>query len=150
MWEKVLIADDDVDIRDKFYQILSSLCYKVTCVPTGKEVLLRLTEERFDLILLDQYMPQLNGLDTAKDIRKFDKDVKIVLLLDGGEPQDFQDSGESSFSAVVKKDFATHFMMKEILGVLKEPQAVKSDEQAIEVLKQKKILLIDDNPEFAK
>jgi len=49
MGQKVLIVDGNIEARNTFYEILSSLNYEPTCVPTAKEALTRLTEERFDL-----------------------------------------------------------------------------------------------------
>jgi CheY-like chemotaxis protein len=80
MWEKILVVDDDVETRAKFYEILSTLGYTVTCVPTGNEALLRLTEERPALVILDRNMPALDGLETARKIREFDNDIKIIIL----------------------------------------------------------------------
>ncbi len=142
MLERILVADDDIKVRERFYEILSSLGYKVTCVPSGGEALLRLTEERFELIILDEEMPDLSGPETVKKIREFDKDTKIVIL----------SQGEKSFSglniqAVIKKDFSTHFMIKKILEILKEKEAPQK-EQVLKEQSKGKILVVDDSPEI--
>jgi CheY-like chemotaxis protein len=148
MWEKVLIADDDVDSRSRFYEILSSLCYKVTCVPGGEEAILRLAEERFALILLDKDMPQLSGIDTARKIREFDKDIKIIILLeDESMPDRDSIKRDLGIRAIIKKDFSTHFMMKEIIGVLREEKPFKPEEISPQETKGV-ILVVDDNPEI--
>ncbi|MFH1339333.1 MAG: response regulator [Candidatus Omnitrophota bacterium] len=40
MQEKILVVDDSVEVRGRFYEIFSSLWYKATCVPSGSEALI--------------------------------------------------------------------------------------------------------------
>ncbi|MCK9594479.1 MAG: response regulator [Candidatus Omnitrophica bacterium] len=149
MWkEKILIADNDLDARNLLYEILFSLNYEVTCVPTGEEALARLSEERFDLIILNEAMPGLSGWDTARKIRGFDKQAHIIIFAVDSQSDEAQAKVLAlRVSAVVKKDFSTHFMVKTILGVL------RSEEGGIHLAADasnagRRILVVDDNLEI--
>lgn len=148
MLEKILIADDNVDIRSRFYEIFFSLGYDVTCVPTGKEALIVLTDNRFDLILLDENMPELGGVETAKKIREFDQEVKIILLYEDKPPED----KNIKIQTAMKKDFSSHLMMKTILEILKEEQipTLAETQERVWETKKERILVVDDNAEIRK
>jgi CheY-like chemotaxis protein len=149
MWkEKILIADSDLDSRNLLYEILFSLNYEVTCVPTGEEAMVRLSEERFDLIVLDEAMPGLSGWDTSRKIREFDKQTEIIIFSADSQSDESQTKALSlKISAVLKKDFSTHFMVKTILGILRSeegpmrPGSVQSNTGRL-------ILVVDDNLEI--
>jgi two-component system response regulator (stage 0 sporulation protein F) len=148
MFEKVLLVDDDVDIRSRFYEVFSSLGYSVTCVPAGAEALIRLSEERPDIIILDEEMPELGGIDTARKIREFDKDIKIIILSEKDLAEDKEKIAKSlNIREIIKKDFSTHFMMKKILEILKEQGPFRLEESHKEKRKGT-ILVVDDNPEI--
>ena len=148
MWnEKILVADGDPGTRNLFYEILFSLNYEVSCVPSGQEVLVRLTDERFDLILLDENLPGLSGIEIAAKVREFDKEVKIIILSKAAPSQPLEEAaGKLKIRAVLKKDFSDHFMMKKILEVLKEETAVLT----VSVTDKPRgiILVVDDNQEI--
>lgn len=149
MWkEKILIADNNLDARNLLYEILFSLNYEVTCVPTGEEALVRLSEERFDLIILNEALPGSSGWDTAAKIRGFDKQSQIIILSPDNPSDGAQAKGIGlKIAAVLKKDFATHFMVKTILGILRTEDsgafspADKSNSGRL-------ILVVDDNLEI--
>jgi len=147
MWEKILVVDDDIDARDRFYEILSRLSYNVSCVPTASEALARLIEERYSLIILDEKMPEIDGYETAEKIRQFDKETKIIILTEGEpSPTDKESASSLGVNAVIKKDFSNHFMIKSILEALKSKNAgikLKSSNQEGGFT----ILIVDDNPD---
>jgi len=76
----VLLADDEIMLRDLLAELLESNGYNVIKVISGTETLKVLTEEiKVDLIILDYNMPEMNGLECAIEIRKFNKDIPIIL-----------------------------------------------------------------------
>ncbi|MDO8550652.1 MAG: response regulator [Ignavibacteria bacterium] len=76
----ILLADDEIMLRDLLAELLESNGYTVIRVISGTEALKVLTEEiKVDLIILDYNMPEMNGLDCVTEIRKFNKEVPIIL-----------------------------------------------------------------------
>ena len=76
----ILLADDELMLRDLLAELLESTGYNVIKVVTGTEALKVLTEEiKVDLVILDYNMPQMNGLECAAKIRELKFDVPIIL-----------------------------------------------------------------------
>ena len=80
----VLIVDDDELVRSTVSAMLSALKFNVTEAPNGK-VALKLTSEcRFDLIVTDLFMPEIDGLELVNQIRKISPGTPIVMMTGGG------------------------------------------------------------------
>ena len=76
----ILLADDEIMLRDLLAELLESNGYNVIKVATGVEALKVLTEEiKVDLVIIDYSMPEMNGLDCVSQIRKLKFDMPIIL-----------------------------------------------------------------------
>ncbi len=82
MAAEILIVDDEDDIRSLTKAILSDEGYKVTEAKDGKDALSMLKNKKFDLIVVDYFMPIMNGRQLAEEIRKNPKtkNLKLVFL----------------------------------------------------------------------
>ena len=80
MKERILIADDDPDIRDGCAQVLSRLGCQITETSTGAEALRLLDKYEFDLLLLDLKMPDMNGLDLLRTVREQDENLPVIMI----------------------------------------------------------------------
>jgi signal transduction histidine kinase/CheY-like chemotaxis protein len=79
----ILLADDEIMLRDLLAELLESNGYNVIKVSTGVEALKILTEEiKVDLVIIDYNMPEMNGLDCIETIR--DIGFKMPILLSTG------------------------------------------------------------------
>lgn len=74
----ILIAEDEESNFLLLKTILKRHC-NVLHAKTGVELLEIYKEKHADLILLDIKMPEMNGIDALKEIRKFDKDIPIIM-----------------------------------------------------------------------
>ena len=70
---KILVADDDLSIREILSIQLARMGYAVALAGDGVEAVAVYAEERPDLVLLDVMMPRLNGLDACQQIRALEK-----------------------------------------------------------------------------
>ncbi|MCK5542510.1 MAG: response regulator [Desulfobacterales bacterium] len=77
--EKLLFVDDEEVIADAFGELLDALGFDVDTFVMPEEALKRVTENLFDVIISDFQMPTMNGIEFAKEIRKIDKKVKIII-----------------------------------------------------------------------
>jgi DNA-binding response OmpR family regulator len=80
---KILIVDDDPDIRDAVSTILEAHSYQVVTADNGEEGLKKLKEERPNLMILDLLMPKLDGFGVLKEIQdpRWSKYSKIPILI---------------------------------------------------------------------
>lgn len=75
----ILVADDDPDIREIVKILLQGAGFRVSTTKTSDGVLELARSERFDLFLLDYWMPGLNGIEVCRRIRTFDKSTPILM-----------------------------------------------------------------------
>ncbi len=149
--KKILVIEEDVGLRSKFYEIFFNKGYEVHCVPTAKEAFAVLTEKNFSIILIDYQLPDAQGIDTIKQIRAFNVDAFIILLymqeLEAIEAVEL--AGLQNIQAI-KKDFADQKMMRSILDIIRttdfNPESFESD---IKYTKAS-VLVVDDNDEIRK
>ena len=79
MTHRILIVDDDLHIREVIRVALKKAGMTVSEARDGKEALSRFVNDRPDLVVLDIGMPEFDGLDVCREIRK-SSDVPILFL----------------------------------------------------------------------
>jgi PAS domain S-box-containing protein len=82
---KILVADDDPDHVQLITEILNQeLKAEVESVTKGEECLKKVMKNRYDLLLLDYFFPETNGLDILKEIVEKGKDLPIIIITGHG------------------------------------------------------------------
>ena len=76
----ILVVDDECEIREGLELLLTTEGYQVSSAETGQGGLTQLGERPFDLLLLDVSLPDRNGIEMLKDIRRQDPDLPVVLI----------------------------------------------------------------------
>ncbi len=76
----MLVADDEAGFRDLFAFALEPLGWRVTGVADGAEALAQVATRPFDLVVLDEHMPGLNGLDALDQIHALMPDLPVVMM----------------------------------------------------------------------
>ena len=76
----ILVVDDESEIREGLELLLKGEGYGVASAETGESGLAKLEEHPFDLLLLDVSLPDRNGLDMLKEIRRRDPELSVVLI----------------------------------------------------------------------
>jgi len=76
---RILIVDDDIGARESLEAILED-DYTVLSVDSGAKALERLNSENFDLVLLDVTMPDMDGIETLKRMKKSDKSIDVIMV----------------------------------------------------------------------
>jgi two-component system, OmpR family, KDP operon response regulator KdpE len=76
---RILVVDDDPQIRRVMRVTLTGQGYEVDDAKTGEIALEKLREARFDLVLLDMNMPGMGGIDTCREIRS-QSEIAIIML----------------------------------------------------------------------
>jgi len=77
---RVLIVDDDEGIRETMDDILSLEGYEVDQAGSGIVAIYKCQRQAYDIILLDICMPEMNGLETLREIKKLDPDVRVIMI----------------------------------------------------------------------
>lgn len=78
--KKILVIDDDIQIRNALNTLLSRNKYSVITASTGKEGLVQAKKNHPDLILSDIMMPEMDGLEMLQELKKMDPDLPVILM----------------------------------------------------------------------
>jgi len=77
---KILIAEDEKAQRDLLEGFLKKEGFSVEAVASGREALQKLEGDLFDIALIDYKMPELDGLQTLREIRRLYSDISVVMM----------------------------------------------------------------------
>ena len=78
--QRILLAEDDEDMRKFLVKALQNAGYEVTSFSNGREAYERLKEEPFTLLLTDIVMPEMDGIELARKAASLDPDLKIMFI----------------------------------------------------------------------
>lgn len=78
--DKILWADDEIDLLKPHIMFLKAKGYDVATASNGRDALDMLMHERFDLILLDENMPGLSGLETLSKINQTHPEIPVIMI----------------------------------------------------------------------
>jgi DNA-binding NtrC family response regulator len=76
----ILVVDDESEIREGLELLLNMEGYAASTAETGESGLAMIDEQPFDLVLLDVSLPDRNGLDVLREIRRRDPNLSVVLI----------------------------------------------------------------------
>ena len=101
--KRILYVEDEPDAAEVMLRLLGSLGYQVTAAYTWAQALLLAQGECFDLYLLDYRIPQLDGLEVCRELRRFDPHTPIVFYSAVLNPQDEPQALATGAQALVAK-----------------------------------------------
>ena len=123
---KLLIVDDEDKIREfiKKYAIFEG--HYIKEASNGIDAINICKSEKFDLIILDIMMPELDGFSTCKEIKKIYVDVPVIMLSARGEEYDKIHGFELGIDDYVVKPFSPKELMMRINAILKRSSSKDS------------------------
>ena len=77
---KIILAEDDGDMRRFLARALQNAGYEVISFDNGLSAYQRLREEPFELLLTDIVMPEMDGIELARRASELDPDIKIMFI----------------------------------------------------------------------
>ncbi len=114
---RILVVDDEPQIRRIMRTTLTSSGYEVDDAKTGEEALEKLREFRPDLVLLDINMPGMGGLAACREIRQ-DLNVAIIMLTVRNTEKDKVEALDAGADDFVVKPFSTPELLARIRAAL--------------------------------
>src|SRR5712691_11050870 len=79
--DKILVVDDEPSIRKYLQTLLEVDGFEVQAVSSGREALEKVSQgERPDFIILDVLMPEMNGIETLKEMMQIDRSLNVIML----------------------------------------------------------------------
>lgn len=119
---KILVAEDERDIRELIVFSLKLNDYDVTDVPNGEEAVRVALEIEPDLILLDVRMPRMTGYEACKALKQDakTKDIPIVFLSAKGQEGEIQQGKDLGAEAYFLKPFAPDELIDKVTNILRK------------------------------
>ena len=114
--DTILISDDEDELRELLGELFESYNYNVIKVSKNKEVLKLINaEEKIDLMIIDRRMPDMDGNECVREIRKINKEVPIILVSGTGSY-----SEEEAAGLQISKFLRKPFQFDEILEITRK------------------------------
>lgn len=115
--KKILVVDDEENIRELYREEFEEMGFEVTTAPDGARALAAIDTQEFDLVTLDMRMPDMDGIDTLRKMKEKDSSLPIIICTAYEEYK--QDFGSWSSDAYVVKSADMSLLretVKKILG----------------------------------
>jgi two-component system KDP operon response regulator KdpE len=125
---RILVVDDEPQIRRVMRTTLSANGYEVTDARSGEEAVGRLQAASFDLVLLDINMPGLGGLETCRAIRDVKTAVAIIMLTVRNSEKDKVQALDAGADDYVTKPFGAHELLARIRATLRRTSIASAPE----------------------
>ena len=127
---RVLFADDEDETRVVLQAALKSANIQVHLVENGRQAIQKWQDINYDLIILDVMMPEVDGLEACRQIRRM-SNVPIILLTARGDERDIIDGFQSGADDYIIKPFHANELVARIQAILKRSarQPVKREFQ---------------------
>jgi two-component system KDP operon response regulator KdpE len=130
---KILVVDDDVQIRRVMHKMLAGQGYTVSDARTGEEALEMLRRGRHDLVLLDLAMPGMGGMEACRAIRA-GWDLAIVVLSVRDLEKDKISALDAGADDYVTKPFSTQELLARIrAGLRRSPLAPEAAPEVLQI-----------------
>ena len=103
--KRVLIVDDDVLIVKLLSELLAADNISIVTASDGAEAWEKIQRERFDLLITDVWMPQMNGLEVQSQVRELSPSTRVIMFTGKEDPLVRSTSLRAGASAFFTKPF---------------------------------------------
>lgn len=126
MMDKILVADDDLNICELLRLYLEKEGFEVVMAHDGEEAVAKFESEKPSLILLDIMMPKLDGLSVLRTLRERGSQIPVLLLTAKSEVEDKVTGLDSGANDYLTKPFATAELLARIRAMTRT-QSTQTD-----------------------
>ena len=115
---KILLAEDDNDMRRFLVKALQNAVFEVTSYDNGLSAYKRLREESYELLLTDIVMPEMDGIELARRASELDPDIKIMFITGFAAVALNADSAAPKHAKVLSKPIHLRELVNEVQKML--------------------------------
>lgn len=145
---KILLVDDEETNLLIIKALLEKRLYSTKCdkVKSGQEAIKMVQDNEYNVILMDIKMPDMNGINTVKEIRKFNSQVPIIAYSAKDLELVIDDLKSSGFNGYVSKTSSKMALLRMVSkwGIVNLITNLLKDKTATQALHKKRVLLADD------
>jgi DNA-binding NtrC family response regulator len=140
MEKTILLVDDELKIREMFYELFSLRGYKIITASGGEEGIEIMKKEKPDLVLLDIKMQTMDGIEALKRMREFDAKTGIIMLTALEDADLDRQARLNGATGLMRKSWGILTIAKIVSSLLEEKLEFSED--------KKRILIADDETQI--
>jgi DNA-binding NtrC family response regulator len=134
---RILVVDDEPDIRESLDALLSSEGYRVELAVNATDGLKKLEHSSYDLVLLDLMMPDKSGMETLEEIRLKDQETPVFLITAYGSIQVAVDALKRGANDYFSKPWDNEKLLIEIDRMISKGRLERENVELKRALKQR-------------
>jgi DNA-binding NtrC family response regulator len=138
--KKILIVDDDKDMRDILSSLISSEGYEAITAGDGRKALKEISAHSPDLVLLDIRLPEMDGMKVLEEIKKIDKNLPVIMLTAYEDVKGAVQAMKSGAFDYITKPFDNEGIVLNIRKALQTRYLSREVENLRKILEGKKIV----------
>lgn len=119
---RILCTEDDPDSRALLVFILENKGYLVTCPENSVDAVALAKHEKFDLLLVDNWMPGLSGQELTRQVREFNKKTPILFYSGAAYESDKQEARVAGAQGYLTKPFGISGLVDEVARLIAEAE----------------------------
>jgi len=116
----ILIVDDEPDILLVLGEFLSNEGFKVLTAKSGQQALEKLKEHNVDMLLLDMAMPNMNGIETLREVHKGAPHLPVIMITAYRDAEKVVEAFRLGAFDCIFKPFDLKYLRQAIMGKLLE------------------------------
>ena len=134
---RILIVDDEADIRESLEALLTMEEYSVDLAPNATEGLKKIEAGNFDLVLLDLMMPDRSGMEVLQDVRERDRETPIFMITAYGSVEVAVNALKAGANDYFSKPWDNEKLLIEIERMIARTRLERENTQLKRALKQR-------------
>ena len=128
---KILIAEDDRELRQLFTHVLTRHCYTVTGVSNGQEALDAMERDYYDLIITDIMMPVMDGYELVRQLREVGNTMPVLMITAKEAFDDMRMGFQFGVDDYMVKPINVNEMVLRVRALLRRAQMINDRRQTI-------------------
>jgi two-component system, NtrC family, nitrogen regulation response regulator NtrX len=145
MRESILVVDDEAGVRTSLTGILGDEGYHVEAVDSGEAALALLEGRRFDLLLLDVWLPKMDGLETLSRVRTLDPEVPVVVISGHGSIETAVKAVRMGAQDFVEKPLSLEKTLLVVKNALRQ-RRLEAENRALKEQVQHRWVMVGESP----
>ncbi len=134
---RILIIDDEAEIRESLETLLQLEGYTVVVAGTGREGLAQIGERAFDVVLLDLALPDKNGMDVLSEIRLVHPQQAVIMITAYGTVENAVRAMQSGATNFIQKPWDNEKLLADVRAAVARQKAEEENIQLKRALKQR-------------
>ena len=121
--KQILIADDDLSMRQALAESLESCGFEVETAENGADALLKFQKNKFEVVVTDMRMPKMTGMDVLRGIKKISPQTPVILITAYGTVKTAVEAMKEGAAEFIMKPFSLddlEFVVRNVLVTSKE------------------------------